>query len=324
MKLKYKNTFILILISFYLGLSINAESNGSPIPDSSSQIIMVITDYTKSSKGVLTCFERNDKNSKWKMSYLQKIPVVLGTNGLGWGRGLNKIPDILDFPIKKEGDGRSPAGIFKLSSVFGYKKKEKMKNLKMPYTHINEMTECVDDVNSKYYNMITGKKIRNNDCDWKSSEKMYYYGNYYKLGVIIDHNFKNIIKGAGSCIFLHNWKSPDETMPGCTAMEPEIMKKIVYWLDIKKKPVFIQLTKQLYRKFYKLWKLPGINIINSVSTLKSKFYLKVASGDISFTNAKNCAQFFTPCPQSFGLSLSAGHASEKCASRLVFYLKKIE
>jgi len=44
---------------------------------------------------------------------------------------------------------------------------------------------------------------------------------------------------------------------------------------------------------------------------------KVASGDISFTNAKNCAQFFTPGPQSLGLSeLPAGHVPEVVTSRL--------
>ncbi len=45
---------------------------------------------------------------------------------------------------------------------------------------------------------------------------------------------------------------------------------------------------------------------------------KVASGDTYSANAKNCAQFFTPCPQSsepFGLP--AGHATEIITSRLI-------
>jgi len=47
---------------------------------------------------------------------------------------------------------------------------------------------------------------------------------------------------------------------------------------------------------------------------------KVASGDISFANAKNCAQFFTPGSQSPGHSrLPAGHATEKVTSRLTGY-----
>lgn len=53
------------------------------------------------------------------------------------------------------------------------------------------------------------------------------------------------------------------------------------------------------------------------STLKPELDLEFASGDISSANVKNCAQFLTPCPQSFGRSsLPAGQATEKCTSRL--------
>ncbi len=46
---------------------------------------------------------------------------------------------------------------------------------------------------------------------------------------------------------------------------------------------------------------------------------EVASGDIPFANAKNCAQFFTPCPQSFRhTSLPAGHATVMTTLRLNF------
>jgi len=53
---------------------------------------------------------------------------------------------------------------------------------------------------------------------------------------------------------------------------------------------------------------------------KSKNVLfKVASGDIPFANAKNCAQFFTLGPQSFGRSsLPAEHATVMTTSRLDF------
>ncbi len=53
---------------------------------------------------------------------------------------------------------------------------------------------------------------------------------------------------------------------------------------------------------------------------------EVASGDTSFANVKNCAQFFSPSPQSPGRSrLPAGHATEVVTSRLVFsvYISKV-
>ena len=53
---------------------------------------------------------------------------------------------------------------------------------------------------------------------------------------------------------------------------------------------------------------------------KSKDMLfEVASGDISFANAKNCPQFFTPSPQEFRHSeFPAGHATVMTTSRLDF------
>jgi len=46
-------------------------------------------------------------------------PRELGRAGLAWGLGLHGNPPF-PGPIKREGDGRSPAGAFELSSAFGY------------------------------------------------------------------------------------------------------------------------------------------------------------------------------------------------------------
>jgi len=47
-----------------------------------------------------------------------KIPVVLGRNGLAWGRGLHPIDSTL-LPIKKEGDGNRLQSIY-FNYAFGY------------------------------------------------------------------------------------------------------------------------------------------------------------------------------------------------------------
>jgi len=110
-----------------------------------------------------------------------------------------------------------------------------------------------------YYNQIISRKNFDiSDVDWKSSEKMYYYNIYYKLGVFVDQNSDPVEYGFGSCIFLHNWDNPNEAMAGCTAMHPQKMKEIVRWLDIEKHPILIQLTKQSYISVMEKWKLPDI------------------------------------------------------------------
>ncbi len=230
------------------------------ITSSTGQLILVLTNSVTANGGNLYCYERSDANAEWKLSG-NIIPVSIGRNGLGLGIGLHKQSSFSDIPKKEEGDGRSPAGIFSLSKVFGYEPADQTTNLKMPYIHITEMIECVDDVKSKYYNQIVSReKIEKTDTiDWQSSEKMNSVGARYDLGIVIDHNPPPVKTGCGSCIFLHNWTDPIITTSGCTSMAPINLKRIAFWLDKQKNPVIVQLTRQLYNNLKRQWELPEIN-----------------------------------------------------------------
>ncbi|MBC8403092.1 MAG: L,D-transpeptidase family protein [Candidatus Marinimicrobia bacterium] len=260
-----KFSYFWVILSLCLPIFCAKAIDTSPIPLSCRQIILILTDSLKATNGTLYYFERDCTKIEWILSN-DKIPVVIGRSGLGWGIGLHDDTNILNFPIKEEGDGSSPAGVFNLSSVFGYKPTDQMLNIKMPYIHITEMIECIDDVTSKYYNKVVSRekieKVEN--VDWQSSEKMNLAGIYYELGVIVDHNYDPIKKGAGSCIFLHNWANPNETTAGCTEMDPIKMREIVYWLDESKSPVLVQLTNQLYIDLIKQWELPKIFKIEKI------------------------------------------------------------
>ena len=124
-----KNYFLYLkiysnLILLFSSVCFAQATNDLPIPENSRQMILVLTDSITSTNGYLFYFERqNDKNVWTQIN--NKIPVVLGRNGLGWGRGLNSI-DSSKLPIKTEGDGRSPAGVFELGAAFGYSTAEEM------------------------------------------------------------------------------------------------------------------------------------------------------------------------------------------------------
>jgi D-alanyl-D-alanine dipeptidase len=174
------------------------------------------------------------------------VAVKLGRNGLGWGRGLHTIPHDATY-IKKEGDGRAPAGIFSLKQAFGYAPFK----VKYPYKVYKETDHCVDDVHSKLYNKIVDStRVR---IDYKSKEHMKFPKDYYKYGIVVNHNHideAGAIPGAGSCIFIH---IKDVPTAGCTVMHEEEMKEIIRWLDMKKHPLLVQGTEEDTKKLLSLF-----------------------------------------------------------------------
>ena len=127
----------------------------------------------------------------------------------------------------------------------------------MPYTQVTEMLECVDDVDSEYYNQLVLREGVDS-VDWQSSEKMIRIDPWYRWGVIVDHNRDPIENGAGCCIFLHNTTGAGDRTSGCTAIEPDYMREIVFWLDSQKRPILVQLTREDYGALHDSWDLPEI------------------------------------------------------------------
>ncbi len=207
----------------------------------SRQLVVVTTAGWNDNSGVLQRYEK-DASGWHKVG--STIHIRLGRNGLGWGIGLHTTPKGAQY-IKKEGDGRSPAGIFTLKQAFGYAPF----HVHYPYKVYKETDHCVDDVHSKYYNKIVDStKIV---PDYNSKEHMKFPKNYYKYGVVVNHNHideKGAVPGAGSCIFLHIKTVPTA---GCTVMKESEIKELIRWLDAKKHPLLVQGTENIVRDMMK-------------------------------------------------------------------------
>lgn len=217
----------------------------------SQQAIVVTTKDWNALQGTAQIFERANTKSNWK-SIGKSFAVVVGKNGLGWSD--DALMKAESEPHKREGDGRAPAGIFQLTSAFGSSAKPDF--VKLPFTLLTETIECVDDTNSKQYNLIVDNK--NVSVDWTSSEKMLSVGEQYDLGVFVAHNSNPPTAKKGSCIFLHIWQNEKTGTAGCTAMKRENIETVLSWLDAKKNPVLVQLTAENYERFKDLWKLPKL------------------------------------------------------------------
>jgi D-alanyl-D-alanine dipeptidase len=205
-------------------------------------------DWT-ATQGVAHLYERSSQTSKWT-SKGETFPVVIGRTGLAWAQ--DSAPEKAT-QFKAEGDGKSPAGMFPLTFAFGSSMKPE--SLTFPYTRLGQSTECVDDVNSHHYNKIVGRD-QVGIFDWKSSEKMLEIGPPYELGVFVAYNSYPVVKGNGSCIFLHIWNDAKSPTAGCTAMNRFDLERIVSWLEPGLNPYLVQLPEGEYKSLRKAWNLP--------------------------------------------------------------------
>jgi L,D-peptidoglycan transpeptidase YkuD (ErfK/YbiS/YcfS/YnhG family) len=181
------------------------------------------------------------------------VPVRVGKTGLAWGRGLLGTT-FLTGPIKVEGDEKAPAGVFKLSRVFGYARQAPP--TRMPYLPLSENIVAVDDPRSRYYNQLLDQ-TKISHPDWRSAEKMILADDRYKWGVVVDHN-QPPKPGAGSSIFVHVWKNPETATTGCTALAEGKLVEIIRWLDPSEHPLLIQLPVAEYKKLQTQWNLPNL------------------------------------------------------------------
>jgi L,D-peptidoglycan transpeptidase YkuD (ErfK/YbiS/YcfS/YnhG family) len=152
----------------------------------------------------------------WRRS-LYSMDAVVGKNGL--------------TSNKKEGDGKTPMGVFPLGTAFG--SEEKPKQVTWPYRKTSTYDYWIDDSLSKDYNKwITFRG--NPSTKWKSYEKMLQP--LYKYGVVINHNMNPIKSGKGSAIFLHIWKGSKNPTAGCIAIEEKNILYVLNWLRAEKNP----------------------------------------------------------------------------------------
>ena len=126
------------------------------------------------------------------------VAIVVGKNGTAWDPGV--VPPVKG-PIKAEGDGRSPAGVFALGTAFGFARAADATWLSLPYTEVTPTLECVDDPASGHYNTLADRATA--EVDWKSSEKMRGDRARYHWGVVVEYNTRPVVPRRGSCIFLH-------------------------------------------------------------------------------------------------------------------------
>jgi L,D-peptidoglycan transpeptidase YkuD (ErfK/YbiS/YcfS/YnhG family) len=171
------------------------------------QLLLVINDTDTLNKATLVALEKRHK--KWKIIY-DPMLASIGRNGFA-------LPG-----NKREGDGKSPTGIFHLGQLFSYENKV---NTSLPFIQTTGEDKWIDDTNHVDYN----KYVKGNTTA-TSFEHLRLSGIYYKYCMVIEYNTNPVIKGKGSAIFFHVADATYSPTSGCVAIKEDDMNKTLSWL----------------------------------------------------------------------------------------------
>lgn len=161
--------------------------------------------------------EKSD--STWRQA-LPSMDAVIGRNGFA------------KTGEKREGDGRTPSGLYRLGTSFGYAESAVTK---MPYRQALADDLWVDDPNAPDYN----RWVKQGQTGAASYEKMRRNDDLYKYGIVIEYNTDPVIKGHGSAIFFHIWAGGWSETAGCIAVSEENIMKILGWLNPAANPAIL-------------------------------------------------------------------------------------
>jgi len=233
-----RNTLgFLLLLALLVGAGCSSDTPGdAPAALSESeikgdQLLLVVADSADTSLARLYVLERTAAG--WEARFAP-VPAMIGRNGIA-PRG-----------EKREGDGRTPTGVFPLEFAFGYASAIESR---MTYRQATEEDVWVDDVNVPDYNTW----VKRSETGAASYEVMKRPDHRYRHGIVIGYNRNPVVKGLGSAIFLHVRLEEGVTTSGCVAVDEPELVRILAWLDPSKKPQMVMANRR------DLAALPGLS-----------------------------------------------------------------
>lgn len=177
-----------------------------------NQLIVVSAPTANSTTAKLTAFERGSDKS-WK-PVIGPADARVGSLGIG---------------EPKDNVYRTPEGTFALDQAFG---RQANPGTKMPYFKTDAQDWWDSNQKSPTYNTHV-RSVKGPGAD---SENLYNIGPVYDYAVNIAHNPQRT-PGKASAMFLH--VTDNQPTMGCVAIERELMKQVLVWLDPAKSPKIV-------------------------------------------------------------------------------------
>jgi len=157
-------------------------------------------------------------------SRITTLRVLPGARGRGWlVAGPLRIPCALGpagvVRIKREGDGGTPAGRFRL--LWGYFRPDRPRPDAgcVPLRPMRKDTAWCEDSQSRNYNRPVRLGPDATDRMWRDDA-------LYDLTFVLDQNFRARAKGRGSAIFFHIARANMSPTAGCVAIPAAAMRRL--------------------------------------------------------------------------------------------------
>jgi L,D-peptidoglycan transpeptidase YkuD (ErfK/YbiS/YcfS/YnhG family) len=248
----YKSRLGFCLIGLGIWL-LSGQVLKAQLGDAVRQVIVARADNWNAQTARLQAFQRKSAQDAWKPVFAETVPVMLGRSGLAWGRGPFR-PLANGIPLKVEKDGRAPAGVFQLGSLFGYAAQPPA-GTRWPYIQVGPWDAYIDDPNHPRYNQHV-RVNPDNVPPWFEKQRMRLGDAAYKWMLEIRHNQNPVAPGYGSAIFFHVRRGPNRPSAGCTTMAVENLEAMIRWLDASASPHYVLLPEAEYQRLRASWRLP--------------------------------------------------------------------
>jgi len=188
-----------------------AQSCPAPLADA-KRLVLVTAPGMNDVAATMRVYERASANEAWR-ALGDTEPATIGRAGMGWSQFFLKLARRGE-PLKVEGDKRTPAGIYRIGRSFGI-----LASSRAGYLQVTPDTICVHDLSSPAYNTIASRARVGPAVH---AENMSRILPMYRRGLLVDYP-TDARKQAGSCIFIHVWRSPTTGTAGCVAVpEPRV------------------------------------------------------------------------------------------------------
>lgn len=122
-------------------------------------------------------------------------------------------------PSKREGDGATPAGVFRLQRMLWRADRLARPASRLPTSPIlPHFGWCDDPANFRYNAQV--------DLPWPASaESLWRMDHLYDVILVISHNQNPVVPGAGSAVFVHLERPDKGPTAGCVALQlPDLLQ----------------------------------------------------------------------------------------------------